>query len=147
MAVPSVLLIGSEAHPFAKSGGLADVLGALPTALGRLGWSAIVALPRYRGVMAGTPVERMALSLGGYTHDIVYFDAPMADGARALLIGCPELFDRDTLYGPNNTEYPDNPRRFACWCARRSSTSRADGRRDRPSCTRTTGRPGSRRSI
>jgi len=113
MAAPSVLLIGSEAHPFAKSGGLADVLGALPTALARLGWSATVALPRYRGVMAGAPVERIAVSLGGYTHDIVYFDAPMGDGARALLVECPELYDRDSLYGANNTEYQDNPRRFA----------------------------------
>ena len=74
---------------------------------------ATVALPRYRGVIAGAPVERMSLSLGGYTHDVVYFEAPMGDGARALLIECPELFDRDTLYGPDNTEYQDNPRRFA----------------------------------
>ena len=38
----SVLLVGSEAQPFAKSGGLADVLGALPSALSRLGWDATV---------------------------------------------------------------------------------------------------------
>jgi len=43
--MPSVLLIGSEAQPFAKTGGLADVLGALPPALQRLGWDATVALP------------------------------------------------------------------------------------------------------
>jgi starch synthase len=113
MAAPSVLLIGSEAHPFAKSGGLADVLGALPTALARLGWAATVALPRYRGIVAGAPVERMPVALGGHTHDIVYFDAPMGDGARALLVDCPELFDRAALYGIDNTEYEDNPRRFA----------------------------------
>ena len=46
----SVLIIGSEAVPFAKTGGLADVLGALPPALARLGWDVTVALPRYRGV-------------------------------------------------------------------------------------------------
>jgi starch synthase len=110
---PSVLLIGSEAHPFAKSGGLADVLGALPRALARLGWSATVALPRYRGIVAGAPVERMPIAVGGFTHDVVYFEAQMGDGARALLVDCPELFDRGALYGPNNTEYDDNPRRFA----------------------------------
>ncbi|HEY7285048.1 MAG TPA: glycogen synthase GlgA [Vicinamibacterales bacterium] len=110
---PSVLLIGSEAHPFAKSGGLADVLGALPRALARLGWTAIVALPRYRGIVAGAPVERIPIAVGGFTHDVVYFEAQMGDGARALLIDCPELFDRETLYGPNNSEYDDNPRRFA----------------------------------
>ena len=43
-------MIGSEAVPFAKTGGLADVLGALPPALARLGWDVTVALPRYRGV-------------------------------------------------------------------------------------------------
>jgi starch synthase len=110
---PSVLLIGSEAHPFAKSGGLADVLGALPRALARLGWNATLALPRYRGIVAGAPVERMPIAVGGFTHDVVYFEAQMGDGARALLVDCPELFDRDALYGPNNTEYDDNPRRFA----------------------------------
>jgi starch synthase len=113
MSAPSVLLIGSEAHPFAKSGGLADVLGALPTALARLGWNATVALPRYRDIVAGTPVDRLPIAVGGFTHDVGYFEAQMGDGARALLIDCPELFDRATLYGPNNTEYEDNPRRFA----------------------------------
>ena len=49
----SVLIIGSEALPFAKTGGLADVLGALPPALARLGWDVTVALPRYRGVDGG----------------------------------------------------------------------------------------------
>ena len=45
----SVLIIGSEAVPFAKTGGLADVLGALPAALARLGWSVTLMVPRYRG--------------------------------------------------------------------------------------------------
>ena len=58
----SVLLIGSEARPFAKTGGLADVLGALPPALQRLGWDATVALPRYRGVRAGTLVDSRRLT-------------------------------------------------------------------------------------
>ena len=113
---PSVLLIASEAHPYAKSGGLADVLGALPAALARLGWDATVALPRYRGIDvpgAGSLVERFPVSIGGYSLDVGFFDAPLGDGARALLVDCPELYDRDTLYGPNNTDYPDNPRRFA----------------------------------
>ena len=60
----SVLMIGSEAVPFSKTGGLADVLGALPAALGRLGWDVTVALPRYRGVTAGTLVERVPVSVG-----------------------------------------------------------------------------------
>ena len=109
----SVLIIGSEAVPFAKTGGLADVLGALPAALARLGWMVTVALPRYRGVQDGTLVERFPVTVGGVTADVGFFEAPIADGARALLVDCPELYDRETLYGPAASDYPDNPRRFA----------------------------------
>jgi starch synthase len=109
----SVLFVTSEAQPFAKSGGLADVLGALPLALARLGWSATVVVPRYRGVDAGTLVERFPIAVGGTTEMVGFFEAPMADGARAILVDCPRLYDRDALYGPDNTEYPDNARRFA----------------------------------
>jgi starch synthase len=109
----SVLLIGSEAKPFAKTGGLADVLGALPSALARLGWSATVVLPRYRGVSAGTLVETFPVSVGGFTRDAGFFEAPLADGARAILVDCPELFDRAALYGVGSDDYADNARRFA----------------------------------
>jgi len=111
--VPSVLIIGSEALPFAKTGGLADVLGALPLALARLGWRVTVALPRYRGVDDGTLVERFTIPVGGSVFDVGFFEAPLADGARALLVDCPELYDRDALYGVGNVDYPDNARRFA----------------------------------
>jgi starch synthase len=108
-----VLIIGSEAQPFAKTGGLADVLGALPSALARIGWDATVALPRYRGTSAGTLVETFPVTVGGFSRDAGFFEAPLADGARALLIDCPDLYDREALYGVANTDYPDNPRRFA----------------------------------
>jgi starch synthase len=107
-----VLMIGSEALPFAKSGGLADVLGALPQALARLGWDVTVALPRYRGVTAGTELERFVVTVGGFAREAAFFDAPIGDGARALLVDCPELYDRDALYAPDNVDYPDNARRF-----------------------------------
>jgi starch synthase len=110
---PSVLIIGSEAVPFAKTGGLGDVLGALPLALARLGWRTTVALPRYRGVDDGTLTARFPVTLGGYVFDVEFYEAPLASGARALLIACPELYDRDGLYGVGNADYPDNARRFA----------------------------------
>jgi starch synthase len=109
----SALLIGSEAHPFAKTGGLADVLGALPSALARLGWDVTVALPRYRGVSAGAPAGDFPVTVGAFTAHVGFFEAPLADGARALLIDCPGLYDRDEIYGSPTAEYPDNPRRFA----------------------------------
>jgi starch synthase len=109
----TVLLIGSEALPFAKTGGLADVMAALPSALARLGWDATVALPRYRGVEAGTILDTFPVTLGGYTREVAFHDAPMDDGARALLIDCPDLYDREELYGVDGVDYPDNARRFA----------------------------------
>jgi starch synthase len=120
------LLVGSEVLPFSKSGGLADVLGALPPALARQGWEVTVVSPRYRGVDAGTFVDRVPISLGGRSFDVGFYDAPMADGARALLIDVPELFDREGLYHVRNVDYADNARRFAVlskaaleWAAKR----------------------------
>jgi starch synthase len=109
----SVLIIGSEAVPFAKTGGLGDVLGALPAALARLGWAVTLALPRYRGVTAGSLVERFPVSVGGYAREVGFYEVPLEAGARALLVDCPDLFDREGLYGVDNVDYPDNARRFA----------------------------------
>lgn len=105
-------MIGSEALPFAKTGGLADVLGALPQALARLGWNVTVALPRYRGTDAGLLVDRALVTIGGYQIDVAFYEAPMGDGARAILLDAPALYDRDSLYSTGDTDYPDNARRF-----------------------------------
>src|SRR5262245_65054785 len=91
----SVLMIGSEAVPFAKTGGLGDVLGALPPALARLGWDVTLVMPRYRGVSAGSRVNTFPISIGGYTSDVSFFEAPMPGGARAILVDCPDLYDRE----------------------------------------------------
>ena len=108
----SVLIIGSEALPFAKTGGLADVLGALPPALARLGWRVSVAVPRYRGVTAGTEIERFSLLIGGRPTEVGVFEEPLGHGARAVLIDIPEFYDRDGLYGSGAADYPDNALRF-----------------------------------
>src|SRR5437899_7224461 len=102
-ATRSALIIGSEAVPFAKTGGLADVLGALPQALARLGWDVTLVLPRYRGVGAGSLIDRFPLSVGGYTREIGFFEAPLSSSARAILVDCPDLYDRDELYAPRGT--------------------------------------------
>src|SRR5436189_5446012 len=95
---PSVLIIGSEAQPFAKTGGLADVLGALPPAIARLGWNVTLALPRYRGVAAGSILDTFPVTVGSFTRSVAFHEAPLADGARAILIECSELYDREALY-------------------------------------------------
>jgi starch synthase len=91
-------MIASEARPFAKTGGLADVT---------------VALPRYRGVTGGSLADQFPLTVGAETHEIGFFEAPIAERARALLIDCPELYDRAELYGPSGADYSDNALRFA----------------------------------
>src|SRR3989442_7656520 len=110
---PRVLMLGSEALPYAKPGALADVLGALPPALARLGWDVTVALPKYRGVTGGSLVEQFPVTVGGFTRDVAFVEAPLAGGARAWLVDCPDLFDRAGLYGAHGTDFPDNALRFA----------------------------------
>jgi starch synthase len=106
-------LIGSEAVPFAKSGGLADVLGALAPALDRLGWSATLVVPHYRGAIGGALIDRFPVTCGGYTREVAFFGMPLGGEARAVLVDCPDLFDRDGYYSSNGYDYPDNARRFA----------------------------------
>ena len=116
----SVLIIGSEALPFSKTGGLADVLGALPPALARLGWDVTLVVPNYTKrsasglseAAAGTPLEQATVTVGGYHADVRLLEAPLGDGARAILVDAPDLYDRAGLYGVGNIDYPDNPRRF-----------------------------------
>jgi len=60
-----ILTVASEGVPFAKTGGLADVIGALPVALARLGHDVDVVMPRYRGVTAGEDGGRVTVRLGG----------------------------------------------------------------------------------
>src|SRR5215831_2214035 len=110
---PSVLIVGSEAQPFAKTGGLADVLGALPPAIARLGWNVTLVVPRYRGVEAGAIVEAFPVTCGSFTRSTAFHSVPLGDGARAVLVDCPDLYDRDALYGPSNADYSDNAMRFA----------------------------------
>jgi starch synthase len=109
---PSVFIIGSEALPFSKTGGLADVLGALPSALARLKWNVTLVLPRYRGIDAGSLVNRFQLTVGGYSATIGFYEASLPDGARAILVDAPDLYDRDALYDVGGIDYADNPRRF-----------------------------------
>ncbi len=108
-----VLMVASEAVPFAKTGGLGDVAGALPLALASLGHDVTLVLPRYRGATGGTPAGSTQVSLGGRVFDVAYAEHALADRARAVLVECPDLFDRAELYGVGAHDYPDNAARFA----------------------------------
>src|SRR5215216_2700695 len=107
-----VLMVASEAVPFAKTGGLADVVGALPRALVRLGHEIDVVMPRYHGIDAGTRTGRISVKLGSIGTDADVFEAT-TDGVTTIFIDHPAYFDRDLLYGAAGHDYPDNPERFA----------------------------------
>ncbi len=112
----SILMVGSEALPFSKTGGLADVLGALPLALGKLGHRVTLVTPRYRGVQAqGTSRTIKVSGVGGAIAETRVIEQPLAENVKAVLVDRPELYDRDTIYGAGS-DYPDNPRRFAFLC-------------------------------
>ena len=108
-------MVASEAVPFAKTGGLADVASALAEALGRLGHRVAIVLPRYRGVGAGQLVDRRPLVIGGpggRRFDVGYVEHAISERVRAIFVDVPELFDRPGLYGEANFDYPDNAVRF-----------------------------------
>jgi len=110
-------MVGSEAVPFSKTGGLADVLGALPLALGRLGHRVTLVTPKYRGTQAqGTSRTIQLAGAGGGMPDARVIEQPIAENVRAVLVDRPELYDREGIYGVG-PDYPDSPRRFAFLCA------------------------------
>ena len=107
-----ILMVASEVAPFAKTGGLADVLGALPQALSRLGHDVEVVMPRYRGVTAGDRVGRITVRLGDRQLDAGVFAVSDA-GVRFVFIDQPSYFDREGIYGQGGRDYADSPERFA----------------------------------
>jgi starch synthase len=109
----SILMVASEAQPFSKTGGLADVANSLTRALGRLGHDVTLVTPRYRGVESGTPRGTARAQVAGYWFEAHLHDVPLGPGARAILVDCPPLYDRVGIYAESNTDYGDNPIRYA----------------------------------
>ncbi len=114
-----ILFCVSEAVPLAKTGGLADVAGALPAALVKLGADVRLALPRYRGIAPAQwrPAGTVDVQVGAERIPVTILDGTLPDaGVPAWLVDQPRLFDRAGLYGEGGRDYPDNLARFACLC-------------------------------
>ena len=109
-----VLFVASEGLPFSKTGGLADVVEALPKALVALGHEVGVLLPRYQNTKA---VAVIAPSLTVSLDRTLRFPAIMDGGAlnrvHYYFVQDREYFERPHLYGVNGKDYPDNAERFA----------------------------------
>ncbi len=109
----NVLMVVSEATPFAKTGGLGDVASSLPRALARLGHDVTVVLPRYRGVDGGDAVGGRELVGGGRAVPVGFSALAAGPHVRFVFVENAKLYDREHLYGPNAQDYPDNAERFA----------------------------------
>jgi starch synthase len=112
-----VAMLASEAVPFSKTGGLADVAGALPRFLSPLGVEVKVFLPLYRQTKEkNLPLRRVAENLEldweGQKKGFSVWESRQ-DALTFLLIEKDEYFDRDGLYGTPRGDYPDNAERFA----------------------------------
>jgi starch synthase len=126
-----ILMVASEAAPFAKTGGLADVVGSLPAALKALGHEVAVLLPRYATVDLKTArrvYDRLPIWLPPSHFDtslyLVERETPF------YFLDCPPLFDRPGLYGEDGEDYPDNHIRFAVLSAAALEFSRRVWRPD-----------------
>jgi starch synthase len=113
-----VVIVASEVVPFAKTGGLADVTGALPVALARLGHQVSVIMPRYptieRAVRSLEKVQdHLAVSMGSHTEEGAIWSARLAPRIPVYFIEHQAYFERDGLYTTTNGDYPDNAQRFA----------------------------------
>ncbi len=108
-----VLMVASEVTPYSKTGGLADVTGALPRALARLGHDVDIVVPAYRGTrVPDAPPTPLRVVVGASVHEAAVTAFPVS-GVRIVVLHHPGFFDRASLYGEAGTDYPDNPERFA----------------------------------
>jgi starch synthase len=113
-----VVFVASEAVPLAKTGGLADVAGALPRALEAEGHHAVLFLPGYRRVQAaGLEIEDTGLTLAipigpRMVEGRIRRTHLPGSGVVAYLVDQPGYFDRDGLYGTGAADYDDNCERY-----------------------------------
>jgi starch synthase len=111
-----VAFVASECVPFSKTGGLADVVGALPRALAASGHQVSVYLPRYRQTKLTNP-QTVVRSITVPFDDRYRFCSVVTEGNHSgiefYFVDYPPYFDRDALYGTPSGDYPDNAERFA----------------------------------
>jgi starch synthase len=118
-----ILMVASEVAPFVKTGGLADVAGALPRELARRGHDVRIILPRYRAVdfekYRMLPLmRRIQVDWGGETiaGEVLRHSGPASEGIPVYFVHQNFLYDREGIYGTKERAYEDNDRRFAFFC-------------------------------
>ena len=111
-----IVFAASEGVPFSKTGGLADVVGALPRTLASAGHQVSVYLPLYRQTLL-RKAEKVVSSITIPFDDRYRFcsvaSAGKSSGVQFYFVDYPPFFGRDALYGTSSGDYPDNAERFA----------------------------------
>jgi len=124
-----ILFVASEAAPFVKTGGLGDVIGALPRALAKRGHELMVVLPKYSAIDSSAfrdTGRRVEVQLAGLLASAqVYVHVP-AERLRYVFLANP-YYDRKELYGEPGSDYRDNHKRFAILCAGALEAARQQG--------------------
>src|SRR5580700_3571123 len=111
-----IAFAASECVPFSKTGGLADVVGALPRALAALGHQVSVYIPRYRQTKLTDPqtvVRSITVPFDDKYRFCSIVTAGPSTGVKFYFVDYPPYFDREALYGTPAGDYPDNAERFA----------------------------------
>jgi len=114
-----ILAAASEMHPLVKTGGLADVVGALPAALAHHGCAVTTLIPGYPAVMKRIGKARAAKRYPGLFGADARLVRATHEGRDLLVLDAPALFDRDggAYLDAQGHDWPDNWRRFAALAA------------------------------
>jgi starch synthase len=111
-----ILLVSSEIHPYSKTGGLADMVGALAKSLARAGHQVGVVAPLYLGVREQFPELRLFqsldLALGAQRVHAEIWTLEPQPGLTLYFLDQPSLYHRAGLYQVHGVDYPDNAERF-----------------------------------
>lgn len=114
-----ITFAASEGVPYSKTGGLADVVGALPKAIAALGHEVTVFLPRYRKTrltQERTAISNLSIPIQDFLLFCQIIDGGRHDGVQFYFVDHPEFMLRDGLYGDSSGDYADNAERFTMFC-------------------------------
>jgi starch synthase len=114
-----ITFAASEGVPYSKTGGLADVIGALPKAVAAMGHDVTVFLPRYKQTrlkQERIAIRNLTVPMQDYLLFCQIIDGGKHDGVQFYFVDHPEFTFRDGLYGDSRGDYPDNAERFNMFC-------------------------------
>jgi starch synthase len=117
----NIAMISSEITPFGKTGGLADVVGALALALERRGHELRLVMPAYRSVLQGhfelaETAIHLSVPISDKRVDASVLQGRLGENISVYFIRADSYYDRDYLYGTAEGDYADNAERYVFFC-------------------------------